>query len=522
MSRGRLARLGLVAAAALGVAGVTAAVFLIRAGGSGPSNWPVNFELGSSDNGVLFQFAGDVFHGRPLDWSFSPQVFVFPEIPISLLAYLLAGGGVQLYYLVVAMINVVILFVAFYGVIRAIYSEDAFVSCLVRALLASSALVLLPLVGTVSLFDFQLAPTYYYGMYLALAAWPLLYVSRRRVALVLVGLGLALIVASNPLTLIFALPALIVLGLVRRIAMGLRAVLWPLIVTVGVFAVAAGIRLALFSGLQGTSPLTYIDASQLPQRVTTLAVNFGIAAHSDITLLLLLIGFGAAVWLFVFAARRLIRVLRHREVLEKRDWILLYYALVPVTGLLAAVALLILNYLYLWPILVAPLAFAPLMLPAPQLRRVGFATSGVLVVALIVTFIVVAPASPARYLAYRDQETRCLDSELPTGMDVGYAGYFDARRIELTSTRSLLLIQVDYHGRSPYLWLTNRDYPTEHLGRFFFVNSASGQLTITSHEITTLVGAPDRRVVCPDGSELLIYTKNAKLAKIDARYHQTR
>ena len=66
------------------------------------TNWPVQVRAGSSDNGVLFQFAQDVFAGRPLDWSFSPQVFVFPEIPISLVAYLVAGGTVQLYYLVVA------------------------------------------------------------------------------------------------------------------------------------------------------------------------------------------------------------------------------------------------------------------------------------------------------------------------------------------------------------------------------------------------------------------------------------
>src|ERR1700744_2041614 len=95
-------RVAIVALAALAIAAATALIFLIRAGDPGGTNWPTNFELRSSDNGVLYQFSQDVFDGRSLDWSFSPQVFVFPEIPISLLAYLLAGGMVQLYYLVVA------------------------------------------------------------------------------------------------------------------------------------------------------------------------------------------------------------------------------------------------------------------------------------------------------------------------------------------------------------------------------------------------------------------------------------
>jgi hypothetical protein len=136
-----------------------------------------------------------------------------------------------------------------------------------------------------------------------------------------------------------------------------------------------------------------------------------------------------------------------------------------------------------------------------------------------VSFLVLSPASPGRYLAYRDTETRCLDSKLPAGLDVGYAGYFDARRLELTSTRPLLLIQVDYHGKSPYYWLTNRDYAAGSTGRFFFVDSASGQLTITKSEITSLVGQPDRSVLCKDGSSILIYTAASKLAKINIRYH---
>ena len=72
----------MVLVAALLVAGLTTLVFFIRAGGAGPGNWPVQFELGTSDNGVLFQFSRDVVEGYPLDWTFSPQVFVLSLIHI--------------------------------------------------------------------------------------------------------------------------------------------------------------------------------------------------------------------------------------------------------------------------------------------------------------------------------------------------------------------------------------------------------------------------------------------------------
>ena len=138
-------RLLWISLAALGVALVTVVIFLIRAGDPGGTNWPVTFELRSSDNGVLFQFAQDVFAGRALDWSFSPQVFVFPEIPISLVAYLVAGGTVQLYYLVVAAINSTLLFLGLFVILGHLRPSESLARQLVRGWIAMFPLLLLPL-----------------------------------------------------------------------------------------------------------------------------------------------------------------------------------------------------------------------------------------------------------------------------------------------------------------------------------------------------------------------------------------
>jgi hypothetical protein len=230
--------------------------------------------------------------------------------------------------------------------------------------------------------------------------------------------------------------------------------------------------------------------------------------------------------LFVYGVQRSVSIMRRRRVNDPRDldprtWTMTYFAFAPFTGLVACVVLLILNYLYLWPILVAPLVYVFLGVRGAWLRRVGAGAVGLLVVALVATTIVVAPTSPTTYLSYRDPETRCLDEALPKGMNVGYAGYFDARRLELTSHRDLLLIQIDYSGRFAYGWLTNREYPQDHHGEFFFVGSRSGQLTISAAQVTKKVGQPDKTITCGDGSQVLIYTSKKKLQRIAAKYDNT-
>jgi hypothetical protein len=201
-------RLRFVVALAIGavlVAGLTALVVLIRAGGDpgDAATWPITWELRSSDNGTLFQLFTDVVAGRRLDWSFSPQVYVFPELPISGLAFLLAGGDLYLYYVVVAVLNQVLFFVVLAALARVLWPTGPAV---LRAGVAMTPLLLLPLVGTTWVFSFHLAPTYYVGMYLALLAAPLLLLVRTWATRIPLALALALTVASNPLTVVFAVP----------------------------------------------------------------------------------------------------------------------------------------------------------------------------------------------------------------------------------------------------------------------------------------------------------------------------
>jgi hypothetical protein len=510
-------RLLWIALATLAIAAVTAVIFLIRAGDPGASNWPIQFELRSSDNGVLFQFAQDVFRGRPLDWSFSPQVFVFPEIPISLVAYLLAGGTVQAYYLVVAILNSAIMFLGLVVVIRYLYPAESLARRLARAAVAMFPLLMLPLLGTTWLFEYQLAPTYYFGMYLMIIVAPLLFLGCARWVKFALGIGIALTAASNPLALVFTLPALACVLIVRGAAGGFRSVLRPAAWAGGAVVLAALIRLAFFGRLQGASPLTYVSPSIFSGRIRVVVSYVESLLGSPVTASVVLLGAALALAGLAIAIVVSVRLIRYRLQNRAVPSVALYYALVPITGLAGTLVLIITDYLYLWPVVILPLVLVLLPLP----RRSVVWAAGIAAVALLVAGTLTGGAANlgriSSYFSYRSSETRCLDSTLPVGMAVGYATFSDARRIELTSHRGIRLIQLKSSGVRAY-WLTNRDYARDNVGQFFYINGGGDEAPISVSYLESRFGHPDSTFSCAPGETVLVYTQPAKLARIKARY----
>jgi hypothetical protein len=510
-------RLLWIGLATLAIAAATALIFLIRAGGPGASNWPIHFDLRSSDNGVLFQFAQDVVRGRALDWSFSPQVFVFPEIPISLVAYLLAGGRVQVYFLVVAMINNGVIFLGLLGVLRYLYSSEALGRRILRAGVAMFPLLLLPLLGSTWLFEYQLAPTYYFGMYLLILVAPILFLGCTRWVTVALGIGIALSAASNPLALVFTVPALVCVLIVRGAAGGFRSVLRPSVRVGGSIVFAVLIRVVFFGRLQGASPFAYVSTSIFSGRLQVVVAYVQSLLEQPLTAIvtvlgaaLVLVGLGVAV---VLAVRMIRRQVPNRAV----PAVTLYYALVPITGLAGTLVLLITDYLYLWPVLVLPLVLVLLPLPRRWMPWAAGVAAASLLVAGSITGGAENLARASTYFGYRSAETRCLDAKLPAGMTIGYATFSDARRIELTSHRDLRLIQLKSSGVRAY-WLTNRDYARDNVGRFFYINEHGDEPAIDVGYLESRFGKPDSSFTCAAGQTVLIYTKAAKLAAIKARY----
>lgn len=502
----------LVAAVALVIAGLTALVFLIRAGGdpADAATWPITWELRSSDNGTLYQFLQDVVAGRPLDWSFSPQVFVFPELPISALAFVVTGGSVYGYYLVVAILNNVLLFLVLVGLASVIF-RDAPVS---RASLAMLPLLVLPLIGTSWILSFHLAPTYYLGMYAALLAAPLLVLSSSRAVQVSVGIALALTGASDPLALVFAAPGTavaLVLLLVRR---GRRAARLPVMLVAGTLVVAFLLRLA-FTPLQGTSPLTYIDPQVFATRLSQLGPYYAFQAHDPAAAVILTTGAVLAVACLGAAVVAAVLYVRRAYHGDGRLLGLVYLGIVPLGGLAATFILLITHYLYFWPVLILPFVLVLLAMPRPALPALIASGAAMVFATALGTGLTSNLGSAHAYFGYRTAETVCLDT-WATGK-LGYGTFSDARRLSLPSETGFRLIQIESSGE-PSHWLTNRAYSTSEAGIFFYVNGVGDELPIDTGLLVQRFGEPDDVRACSPMQEVWTYTDPAKRERIAGFY----
>ncbi|WP_375383863.1 hypothetical protein [uncultured Microbacterium sp.] len=493
----------------------------MRASGDAATAWPLSWELQNSDNGVLFQYVHDMMTGRSLDWSFSPQVYVFPEVPISIIAYALAGGGVQAYFVFVAAINNAVLFLGVSLLVRLIYPAEGHSSWLSRAAIASFPLLLLPLLGTSWLQSYHLAPTYYFGMYLLVLAAPSFYLVRTTRSRVLLGAAIVLTAASNPLALVFCVPPLALVLVLRGVKNGFRSTWRPAAMSAALLIAALAVRVVFFSRLQGTSPLDYIDYEGFLLRLRDLGPHFALMAADETTRNVLILGALCAVACLVFAIVGSVRYLRadRAAIPSDRTLVGLYFGLVPLAGLAGTAILLITHYLYAWLVLIAPLVFALLAVPrawVPRLVPVGAAT---LAVAALMTGAVPNLASSGAYFAARSSETQCLDAKLPAGVEVGYSTFSDARRLSLTSERPFRLIQITADAQPSY-WLTNRTYAKTEGGQFFYVNEQGDEPAIDTALVTSLFGAADSGFSCGSGQSVLVYSEPDKLAAIKKYYNE--
>jgi hypothetical protein len=503
----------IIVAAALGVAALTALVFLIRAGGdpADAATWPITWELRSSDNGPLFQFLQDVVAGRPLDWSFSPQVFVFPELPISAIAFAVTGGSIYGYYLVVAMLNNSLLFFLLVGLSAVVFGASRSV---LRAAIAMLPLLVLPLIGTTWMLSFHLAPTYYLGMYAALLAAPLLVLSSSRGVQIAIGIALAMTAASNPLALVFAAPATAIVLVLVIAHRGWKASLRPAILVGATLLLALILRL-VFTPLQGTSPFTYVDPAVFSTRLAQIGPYFAFQAHDPAAGAILVAGISLAVVCLAAAAGAAALYVQRRFHGDSRLLGIVYLGIVPLGGIAATFILMITHYLYFWPVLILPFVLVLLALPRRALGLTATAGAILLIGVALGTGLTSNLGVIGGYFDYRSTETVCLDSA--AAGQTGYATFSDARRVSLTSETGLRLIQIEANGE-PSHWLTNRAYSTSEAGTFFYVNGAGDEAALDTVGLTERFGEPDGIWSCSADQEVWLYRDAGKRAQIAEFY----
>jgi hypothetical protein len=504
-----------VATTAVGAGMLAALVFLIRAGGApdDPATWPIQWELRSSDNGVLFQFWQDVATGRPLDWSFSPQVFVVPELPVSGVAFLATGGDVYLYYLVVAALHAAGMVLALLALTRVLFRGEPLGIGIARTAVAAAPLFLLPLVGTSWLLSFPLAPSYYAGEYAAILLAPVLVLARTRAVRIAVAVLLALTIASNPLTLLFVGPAAFAALLAAGARSGIRALRGPGLFALGTLAVAVVARLVM-SPLQGTSPLSYVDLERFRGRLEGLWPYLSYQARDPAAGVLLTTGAVLAVGCAAVAVAALVATFRRGSLADARLPLVVYLGAVPLGGLVATFLALITHQYYLWPVLILPFTLVLLAVPRAALRPAVVAAAAVVVVALATGGVGNLPHVD-RYLGYRTAETRCLDDAVAG--EVGYATFSDARRLGLPSATGIRLIAIEPSGE-PNAWMANQATARTEIGTFFYVNGRGDELALDRDLLRQRFGEPTEIVACDDDREIWRYADGDARDRIAAFY----
>jgi hypothetical protein len=492
------------------VGSLTALAFLMRAGGDpgDAATWPITWELRSSDNGTLFQFWQDVAAGRPLDWSFSPQVFVFPELPLSGAAFLLAGGDLYVYYVAIAVLHQAVLFLLLVALARVLWPQATPAVVVTRAAAGILPLVLLPLVGTTWVFSFHLAPTYYLGMYAALLAAPLLVLVRTRPARLVVGAGLALAIAANPLAVVFAALGLIAVAVARAVRSGPASLVRPAVLVAVVGAGAVLARL-LFAPLQGTGLLSYIDLERFRSRLDGLWPYWEAQLADPAARVLLVLGALLAIGCLVAAVVAWVRLAGRDSDAGPRTFATLYLGLVPLGGLAATVVALITHEYYFWPVLVLPFVLALFAVPERAVGRVVLGGAAAFVLVGVLTGGFANLATVDRYFGYRGAETRCLDEAVPG--QVGFATFSDARRVGLPSATGIRLIPVT-PDLAPNLWLTNRAYSGLEAGTFFYFNERGDERALDGATLREKYGEPDRVVGCTDEQRIWVYDPPVRVA----------
>ena len=522
---------------------LTTAVFAVRGLGDAARNWPVTYELSSSDNGVLFQLASDLFAGRPLDWSFSPQTYTFPELPISLAAYALALGNVYAYYVIVAALNQALLVGVLAALVRLLFPAASRRAWMLRTALASAPLVILPLVANNSLYLFHLAPTYYFGLYLLAFARPIAVLTRRRGVRVAVLVAYALTGASNPLLVAMTLPSVAVslIGLFLRD--GRRGLTTRVAVWFGAtLAVTIALR-AVLSPLAATDPTSYISATRALGRVQAIRATLLDGFNQGLDPMLLALSLGATgvclvaavIALRRFVARAPLRVNAGMDASGSgpagsgaagagaaeagpagsgvagssdapRSVALVYLTTLPVLGAVAMYLIMAVHQYYLWLFIVGGIIVAALVLPRQRvLTPLAAGLAVVLVAALgVTTAQAVGNPRAVSYFGYRAPITQCLDDSLPAG-SVGYATFSDARRYALPSASGIRLIAVgDTMG--PNYWLANRATARTEVGSFVLLNPHTDETGFTPAAVLEAFGAPARTVACDtEGTELWVY-----------------
>ncbi|PPF59183.1 hypothetical protein C5D04_02095 [Rathayibacter sp. AY1D2] len=425
---------------------------------------------------ILQSFA----EGRPAAWVMTSQLFLFPELPVFGVAWLLTGGDPAAALAVNAVLNVVLL----YGVLRILARRlvaDRHRRLRPAAALAGIAVLLVlcltegrALNNEGALATTFLLTTYYYGAVLtglAGLAVALGALRERRPAarpLLLVGAAVAATTLSDPLLLVqFVGPLLVVLVVLLVLALAApRAVLIVAGTVLGAAALGAALRVPL-GFLIGTDAGGYLRLPLAGTALDDLIVQFlvlkaPLIGKLEVALLGLLLL--AALAVVVAGAARLARGAALDEAARARFAVCAF--LPAQTAVLLVVQVFtgssVSRYLMPIPVTATVVVIALIGAAAAHRRAAGarlapvvrvvapLAAAGLVVAAVPATTAVASAAAEAR----SDPDADCLERWIDGRELAGVGSFWSTRPLDLYGPASLHVQQVNFDF-TVQLWMNN-------------------------------------------------------------------
>lgn len=489
--------LGLFSAFAL----LTALVYIFRAGLSGGYNWPYAMNLNSSDSEVLFHFMNDLLSGNKLDWVFSPQVYIFPEMVVSYISYLISQGNITLYFLWVAIINNLLLLAAIYTLIRLTFEGDTVNVTLKRTSVAALPLILFPLFGNYFLFYAHLLPTYYFGIYLATLLSPLLLFSNRKWVIGLSGAIYVLTAASNPMLLVVTIPSIAFVIVLHYLKTG-NIIRPPLIRISSYVIVAMAIRFTLFAHLAGASTTSYVSPWRFaPTLIDSFKSVRNLFLSNNLDRYLLIITLAVAM-LGVYLLLKSLRTFLMKKSLTNLHYVTVYLLALPILTMLAFYILMVPAMQYFWVAFVGYSVF--LLILFINKPTAGGYVSMVLIalVLLLPPSISVESASRQSYFVTASPIATCLANNI-TGQ-TGVSEYAYARPYTLRANGAFHIAQID-EDLQLFPWLTNRTLFYENPITFIYTEGSPVKDSLSEDMISAKFGVPTKIVKCSDISTIYIF-----------------
>jgi dolichol-phosphate mannosyltransferase len=506
-TKSRIVKALIFAAVVAGFAVLTALTFLYMAGNPDPNkNWPVNFELSYMDNPFLWIMARDVSDGARILFESSGQAFLFPEIPVSLVAYWLSDGSIHWYYLVVATINNTLLFLLIFLIVNNLFYRESFANRLFRTVVSTLPLIVAMFATKSLIYYLHLAPTYNFDLYFGIFLLPFILSTKRKRSRIIATILFVMTAMSNMLTIVFTLPVVFVVAIVVFMKYGIKRVL-PILTWATISVALAGVLNYIFFKIQHgismpfsihTSSKQYIDFYAVGDRMDLVVNNLEQAANGNRPMIISMFAILACMMLALYYARVYFRSDRKTNAtigtIAKMS-----LALLPIAGTISAYMLTLLYDYYMWPAIVGSIIVCLILLPPKKI--VPYATFGSVIIltgSLLVSVENIA-ASKQRYFNYRTPITQCIDRYIPYGSYV-YARNSTGKISSSQTTKNIKLVQVapDY---TPSKWLNNIyeiDDQSTQVHFIVFDDQKNSDYRSYMNNARQLFGNPNEQYLCED------------------------